>query len=38
MDEYIWDSDFVYKWSRKMDKLNKELNETEEQTKTINRR
>ena len=37
-DEYIWDSDFVYKWSNKMDKLNQELNETEDQTRTINRR
>ena len=36
--EYIWDPDYVDKWSRAMDDLNAELNETENFTKIINRR
>lgn len=37
-DEYIWDPDFVCEWSRQMDSLNQELNETEDHTRTIQRR
>ena len=38
LGDYIWDPDFVRRWSTQMDTLNQELNETEEQTRTINRR
>ena len=36
--DYIWDYEQVSKWSDQMEAINKELQNVEAQTKTINRR